>query len=153
MDAERNRTRFGRVLRCLNAEAVGDCRFSTLGSAAWWSLLPSATLVGCSSTLGSAAWWSLLTSATLVGCLSWGWLIVAMSSTRFSCCAISRRALRIGSPACRLGVVVDGGFVRMVTMSVAAWRRWSVMVTFGKGTSCGKKVTVSHILVVGVRGK
>ena len=39
---------------------------------------------------------------------------------RFREVARSSKALQIGSPACKEGVVVEGGCVKIVTMSVAA---------------------------------
>ena len=46
-------------------------------------------------------------------------------STRLSCLANVSKALRTGSPASKLGVVVDGGCVRIVIISVAACLRKS----------------------------
>jgi hypothetical protein len=46
-------------------------------------------------------------------------------STRLSCHANVSKALRTGSPASKLGVVVDGGCVRIVIISVAACLRKS----------------------------
>ena len=46
-------------------------------------------------------------------------------SIRLSCFANVSKALRTGSPASKLGVVVDGGCVRIVIMSVAACLRKS----------------------------
>ena len=43
-----------------------------------------------------------------------------MGSILLSCVASVSNALRTGSPACRLGAVVEGGCVRMVIMSEAA---------------------------------
>ena len=50
-------------------------------------------------------------------------------STRLSCFANVSKALRTGSPASKLGVVVDGGFVRIVMISVAACFRKSTNFT------------------------
>ena len=50
-------------------------------------------------------------------------------STRLSCFANVSKALRTGSPASKLGVVVDGGFVRIVIISVAACFRKSTNFT------------------------
>ena len=43
-----------------------------------------------------------------------------MFSIRFSCVTSVTSTLRIGSPAAKLGVVDDGGCVKMVVMSPAA---------------------------------
>ena len=64
-----------------------------------------------------------------------------------------RSALRTGSPACKLGVVVDGGAVRIVMISSAARFRKSASFTCGNGTLVGKNVTVSHVLTCFVQGK
>ena len=79
--------------------------------------------------------------------------ISGIFSIRCNCCANVVKAARTGSPACRLGTVVEGGLFRIVTMSVAACRRWSVSVTDGKGITVGKKVTELQSLVALVRGK
>ena len=44
-------------------------------------------------------------------------------SILFNCVARVTRALRTGSPACNLGVVVEGGSVRMEIISLAACRK------------------------------
>ena len=62
-------------------------------------------------------------------------------------------AFLTGSPASKLGVVVDGGCVKMVMMSVAACLRKSTNFTCGNGTVVGKNVTVSHTLTHFVHGK
>ena len=59
-------------------------------------------------------------------------------SILFNCFANVSKALRTGSPASELGVVVDGGFVRMVMISVAACLRKSTSLTCGNGTLVGK---------------
>ena len=74
-------------------------------------------------------------------------------STLFSCVAKVNSAFRIGFPASRLGVVVDGGFVKSVIMSVAAYLEKSVSLISGNGTVVGKNVTVSQSLTSFVRGK
>ena len=50
-------------------------------------------------------------------------------SILFSCVASSSNAFLTGSPACNVGVVVEGGLVRMVIMSVAACLRKSTSLT------------------------
>ena len=52
-------------------------------------------------------------------------MIVFDLSVHFRDSAISNNAFLIGSPACRLGVVVDGGQVSMSTMTPVACRKWS----------------------------
>ena len=56
-------------------------------------------------------------------------------------------ALQIGSPVCKEGVVVDGGCVKMVIMSVAACCKKSTSCISENVTFLGRKVTVSHILL------
>ena len=56
----------------------------------------------------------------------------------FNCDDNSSKAFLTGSPADREGSVVDGGFVKMVVISVAACFRKSVTVTVGNGTVVGK---------------
>ena len=63
------------------------------------------------------------------------------------------KALRTGSPAYKLGVVVDGGMVNNVIIYVDACFRKSTSVTFGKGMDTGKKVAVSQYRTVFVLGK
>ena len=67
-------------------------------------------------------------------------------SALLSVSVIFCRALRVGSPASKLGDVVEGGTVRMVIISVAACLKKSSKPTFGIGISLGKKVTVSTSL-------
>ena len=58
----------------------------------------------------------------------------------------------MGSPACKLGVVVEGGSVKIVIMSFTACLKKSSIFTFGKGMAVGKKITMStyrSILVLG----
>ena len=61
------------------------------------------------STLGDDTEFSLDLEGKVGSCL-----------TRFRLVARLSNALRIGSPACKEGVVVDGGFAKMVIISVAA---------------------------------
>ena len=110
----------------------------------------------CVSTLGSCAiyfeWVDTADGNTLgvsVSILTGSGIV----SILFNCFANVSKALRTGSPASKLGVVVDGGFVRMVMISVAACLRKSTSLTCGNGTLVGKNVTVSHVLVCFVRGK
>jgi hypothetical protein len=49
--------------------------------------------------------------------------------------------------------MVEGGEASIVIISVAACFKKSSSLTSGKGTVVGKNVTVSHILIVLVRGK
>ena len=86
------------------------------------------------------------------GVTGWG-CKTGMGSIRLSCVAIVCSALRTGSPACKVGVVVEGGQASIVMISVAACLKKSSSLTSGKGTVVGKNVTVSHILTVLVRGK
>ena len=59
-------------------------------------------------------------------------------STRFNCFANVSSALRTGSPAYKLGVVVDGGAVIMVMISSSAYLGKSASCTCGNGTLVGK---------------
>ena len=52
--------------------------------------------------------------------------------------------LRTGYPACKLGVVDDGGRVRIVIISLSACLKKSSSFISGNGTVVGKKVTVSQ---------
>ena len=52
-----------------------------------------------------------------------------MVSILLSCVANSGNAFLTGLPSCKVGVVVDGGLVRMVIMSVAACLRKSTSLT------------------------
>ena len=74
-------------------------------------------------------------------------------SILFNCFANVSKVLLTGPPASKLGVVVDGEFVKMVMISVAACYRKSTSLTFGNGTLVGKNITVSHVLSYFVRGK
>ena len=49
--------------------------------------------------------------------------------------------------SCKLGVVVEGGRVRMVIMSLAACYRKSSSFISGNNTVVGKKVAVSQSLI------
>ena len=60
----------------------------------------------------------------------------------FNNVAISVRAVCIGSPAVRLGYMVECGFSNKVTISRAACFKKSFNVTAGKGIECGKNWTV-----------
>ena len=53
----------------------------------------------------------------------------------FSCVANVRSAFLTGSPAAKLGVVVDGGLFSISTISVAAWWRKSMVFMLGNGVS------------------
>ena len=61
-----------------------------------------------------------------------------------ACCALS--------PKCNEGNWDFGGFYNMVTISPAAWRRWSSIDVAGIGTVVGIKATVSEIRVLLVLG-
>ena len=74
-------------------------------------------------------------------------------STRFSCIAKVKSALRTGYPASNVGFVVEGGSVRIVMISYAACHRKFSSLTLGRGTDFGKKVTVSQSMIVIVCGK
>ena len=71
----------------------------------------------------------------------------------FKCVARVTRVLRTGSPACKLGVVVDSRSVRMEIILLASCRRifWSLIS--GKGMVVGENVTVSQSRVDFVRRK
>ena len=97
------------------------------------------------STLGS-------TLSTL-GNDIWGVGCSGILSIRFNWVANVMSALRTGSPACKIGVVVDGGCVSMVIISLAACLRKSFNFIAGNGIVVGKKVTVSQSLMVRVLGK
>ena len=53
------------------------------------------------------------------------------SSARCKIVAISSSAFFVVSPACKDGVVVDGGVVRIVIISEAAWRKKCSSFTSG----------------------
>ena len=72
---------------------------------------------------------------------------------RFSCVASVTSAFHTGSPAAKLGVVVDGGCDKMVIMSPAACTKKSYNLISGNGKTVGKNVTVSQSLSALVRGK
>ena len=76
-----------------------------------------------------------------------------IASILFNCVASVSNAFRTGSPASKLGEVVDGGCVRRVMISVAACFKKSTSLTCGNGTFVGKNVTVSQALTCFVRGK
>ena len=59
----------------------------------------------------------------------------------------------MGSPACKIGVVVDGGSVKIVVMSFIACLKKSSIFTFGKGMAVGKKFTMSTCLSIFALGK
>ena len=72
---------------------------------------------------------------------------------RFNIVANSKRSFLVSSPACSDDVVVDGGAVRMVIISVAACVKKSSILTSGKGIDFGKNVTVSTSLSLQVLEK
>ena len=72
---------------------------------------------------------------------------------RFNCVTKVTSALRTGSSASKLGVVVDSGKVRMVIISLTTCRRKLPNFISGNGTVVGKKVTVTQSLIVLIRGK
>ena len=63
---------------------------------------------------------------------------IGIISTLLSWVAKVNSAFRTGSPASRLGVVVDGGFVNSVIMSVAVCFKKSSSLICRKGTVVGK---------------
>ena len=67
-------------------------------------------------------------------------------SALLSISAIFCRVLRVESPASKLGVVVEGGVVRMVIIYVAACLKNSSKPIFGIGISLGKKLLCPHPL-------
>ena len=73
--------------------------------------------------------------------------------TRFNCIAKVKSTFLTGSPASKLDVVVDGGNVNIVIISVAAWRKKSTNLISGNGTLVKKNVTMLQSLVVLVLGK
>ena len=91
---------FSCLLCNCNVDAGTDSVACTLGDAA----TGVCSCVG-SGTLGDAA------GGSIAG---------GMGSILLSCVASVGNVLRTGSPACRLGAVVEGGCVRMVIMSEAA---------------------------------
>ena len=121
---------------------TGSSALSTLGHASMSSVGGDrGTVVVCTVAVEFSGFWSMLHS------FAWRWSIC------FSCVDKVKSAFRTGSPADRLGVVVEGGFVKMSTMSVAAWCRKSRVLMCGKGVACGKKFTVSQSRVERVFGK
>ena len=69
--------------------------------------------------------------------------LVGNLSVRRRISAILSNVFFVALPACKLGVVVDGGVVRRVMMSSAACLRKLSNFTFGKVICLGKNVTVS----------
>ena len=59
----------------------------------------------------------------------------------------------MGSPAYKLGAVVEGGSVKIIIMSFSACLKKSSFFTFGKGVDVVKKVTVSTCRSILVLGK
>ena len=100
---------------------------------------------------------------TLGGCICGTYVVVDVVGlmvpqfgsvlTRFKFVTISSNALRIGSPACKDGVVLNGGCVKIVTISVVSCCKKLVSWTSGNLTFLGRKVTVAHILVLHDWGK
>ena len=76
---------------------------------------------------------------------------IEIGSTLLSCVASANNAFLTESPAARLGVVVDGGRVRILMMSPATCFRWSVSLTSKNGVDVEKNVAVSQSLGVLVR--
>ena len=70
-----------------------------------------------------------------------------------SCVASDNNAFLIGSPATRLGVVVDSVRVSILMMFSAACFKCSVSLTSGNGVDVEKNVNVSKSLGVLVRVK
>ena len=60
--------------------------------------------------------------------------VIGIGWIRFNCVAKVKSAFLTGSPASKLGVVVDGGDVNIVIISVAAWRKKSSNFISGNGT-------------------
>ena len=69
--------------------------------------------------------------------------LVEEVSVRCNKSEILQIALYVASSCCNVGKVVFGGCFRRLTMSVAAWRKKVSIVMVGKGTLCGRKVSVS----------
>ena len=67
-------------------------------------------------------------------------------SVLLSVSAIFCRSLCVGSPASKLGVVVEGVAVRIVIMSVAIYLKKLFKPIFGIGISLGKKLLCPHPL-------
>ena len=69
-------------------------------------------------------------------------VIIGNLSVLFKSVAISNSVLRMGSPAYKESIVLEGGAVRIVTIPVAACRRESSIDIFEKVIYLEKKVTV-----------
>ena len=122
-----NRRRQGVVDLCCSRTVVLCSGVTTLGSQAGSSVGMLCVGVG-----GIIVWLSVTTlGACTVLVVDVPLLIavgvcvscVGIMSTLLSCVAISNSAFRTGSPAFKLGIVVAGSEMRMVTMSSAACRR------------------------------
>ena len=77
---------------------------------------------------------------------------IGVCATLLSCVASINNAFFTGSPAARLGVVVDGVRVRLLMMFPSACFRWSISLTSGNGVNVRKNGTVSQSLSDLVRG-
>ena len=110
-------------------------------------------LVNCS---GDTLRGWVLVDSTLGDDTGFSWVLegkVGSCCTQFRLVARSSNALQIGSPACKERVVVDGGCVKMLITSVAACCKKSTSWISGNVTFLGRKVIVSHILVLCKVGK
>ena len=98
---------------------------------------------------------SLVILGTLGGSDMWSLSMIGSGSVSIlcSCFANFNRAFRVGSPASKVGTFLDGFWVRIVIMSVAAWMRKSFSVILGNCIWWGKNSTVSVHRVSLVHGK
>ena len=108
--------------------------------------------IECACTLGSVSLSVIVTigtvlvtfdgDSTLGDCVGGFGSVSALLSVSVIFC----RALRVGSPDSKLGVIVRGGDVRMVIISIAVCLKKSSKPTFGIGISPGKMLLCPYPL-------
>jgi hypothetical protein len=127
-----------------NGGRLGGVLASTLGSVAG-----SGNDIGIVSTLGTATASDAVLSVDAADVFVAAGTSVAAAGVsgavvqRCSAVATCRSAFRVGSPAAREGIIVDGGLVSNDIMSSAAWCKKSLKSTSGIFTEEGKNTTVS----------
>ena len=91
----------------------------------------SGTVVGptLGDTLGGEVWFGSICGCTLKDGVTWDGCCGGMVSMHFNFSASVMSTLRLGSPACNEGDVVEGGCFRILTMSSAACRKKSSDLT------------------------
>ena len=89
--------------------------------------------------LGGGVWFGSIGGCNLRDSVTWDGCYGGMVSMNCNYSTSVMSSLRTGSPACNEGDVVEGGWVRILMMFLAACRKKPSNLTWGKGMVVGKR--------------